>query len=98
MTQPVRPQVTLQAQRTGSDSQTVTARLSAEGDLIIEGEDAGPQVEQFWGNRLTRYEWTNIIRAEHLASLSHALGGYADILALLEARFSGEQVVEVGAF
>ena len=85
--------VRLQADMTEGNRRFVNAFLSAEGDLSIEGQDLGSGVSEFFGAGLTEYEWTVVVRAEHVPSAVAALGGEPDteILDLLGERDQGDE-------
>ena len=74
----------------------LTASLDRDGDLVIEGLDAGDEVERFFGFR--EYEWIWTIRAEHVPGLLRALGASSDVLSALEERFSGDRAAGLKAF
>jgi hypothetical protein len=78
--------VSLRAEREASNRRFLTARLNAAGDLVLEGQDLGPATPD--GDE---YEWFRTVRAAHLPALLAALGESpeADLLAVLEARWSG---------
>src|SRR5262249_28126030 len=64
--------------------------LHDNGDLRIEGQDLGGDVEEFFG--CYEYEFARTIRKEHVPALARLLGGdeMSDVLALVEARFAGK--------
>ena len=82
--------ITLREQCSGKDSRHLWARITEDGDLIIEGQDFGPSVEEFWGAGLSEYEWDITVRAPHIPKLITALGGKDgdNVLSLLAARCS----------
>ena len=82
--------VVLRQDRTPGDFRGLTARLTAGGDLSIEGQDLGSSVEGFWGPGLTEYEWAITVRAREIPRVVAALGGKEgdDVLTLLSARCS----------
>ena len=61
--------------------------IQPNGDLLIEGQDLGPAVEEFFGVR--EYEWKWTVAAEDCERL-RALLGTTDLLAGLVERFSGD--------
>lgn len=81
--------ITLRAEHSDKNVRQLWARVAANGDLIIEGQDLGPGVEAFWGAGSSEYEWTITVRAPHVPSLIAALGGGSgdDVLSLLAGRF-----------
>lgn len=78
--------ITLHESESGKNYHRLDARLSAEGDVVIEGQDLGEIVEAFWG--YPEYEWDITIRAANVPLLVAALSGVAgdDVLSLLAAR------------
>jgi hypothetical protein len=72
-----------------SGTRHLGARMNASGDLLIEGQDLGEGVEQFFGTGTREYEWVWTVRAANIAKLAAALGAKDDVLAALRARFSG---------
>ncbi len=81
--------ITLREDHTGHDVRRLWARVDANGDLLIEGQDLGPGVASFWGAGSSEYEWIITVRAPHIPSLVAALGGRSgdDVLSLLAGRF-----------
>jgi hypothetical protein len=78
-------------------SRRLTAALSSKGDLVIEGRDCGPGVEQVFGVR--EYEWAWTIPAASVGDLLNGLQAAGDdALAALVDRFSGERAAELGPF
>ena len=78
-------------------SRRLTAALTAEGDLVIEGRDYGAGVEAVFGVR--EYEWVWTIPAAGVTALLRALQASSDdVLAALQDRFSGEGAADLGAF
>ena len=78
-------------------SRLLTAALTTEGDLIIEGRDYGPGVERVFGVR--EYEWVWMIPATSVGDLLHVLPAAAgDVLAAFRDRFSGERAADLGTF
>lgn len=84
--------ITLLDEYTGKNSWHLQARVSENGDLIIEGQDLGHCVEQFWGTGYTEYEWEITVRAVHIPKLIVALGGKDgdNVLLLLAARYKDD--------
>ena len=78
------------------DIRELHATLTAEGDLIIDGQDLGDGVEEIFGYR--EYEWRWTIRARDLPILVAALGGDADLLLALGRRFSDERAADLLGF
>jgi len=63
------------------------ASIKTDGDLVIEGQDIGAEVEAFFG--YSEYEWAWTISAKDCDRLLAALGGEPDLLSALGERFSG---------
>ncbi len=84
--------ITLRDEHSGRDSRLLWARLTADGDLVIEGHDVGPGVEGFWGDGLLEYEWILTVRASNVPRLIAAFGGRDGdpVLPLLSARFAAD--------
>jgi hypothetical protein len=72
------------------------ASLTAEGDLVIEGQDRGAGVERIFGVR--EYEWAWTIRAGNVPALLRALGSSSDVLSTLSGRFSGDKAAGLKTF
>lgn len=72
------------------DFRRLTARLTEEGDLSIEGHDSGSGVEEILGPGLTEYEWLITVSASEVPRVVATLGGKEgdDVLELLSARCS----------
>ena len=79
-----------------NDSRRLTASLGPDGDLVIEGLDAGDEVERIFGFR--EYEWVWTIRARHVPRLLRALGASSDVLSALKERLSGDRAAGLKAF
>lgn len=84
-------EITLRDEKSSTGSWSLIARIEDNGGLIIEGQDLGKSVEEFWGS--TEYEWDITVSAENLPRLVSALGGAIgdDPLALLAARFAQDE-------
>ena len=85
--------VVLRDELSPKGSRYLSARLSENGDLSIEGQDLGSGVEEFWGAGLREYEWTIVVGAIHIGKVVAALGGTDgdDVLSLLAARCSDNE-------
>ncbi len=90
--------VTLRDTRDEGGSRYLGARLKADGTLLIEGQDLGPGVENFFGPGLTEYEWAWIIRPPGVRKLKLALACDDDVLAALRDRFSGDAAAGLKPF
>lgn len=88
--------VVLRDERTSSMSRRLSARLTADGDLIVDGQDLGAPVRSYFG--ANEYEWSWTIRKQHLRALLAALGANSDVLAALKARFAPDRGDEIGTF
>ena len=82
--------VTLLDSRTPAGHEHLSARVTTDGDVLIEGQDLGSGVVAFWGSGLSEYEYAHRIASSDVPRLIAALGGKrgADVLALLAGRFS----------
>jgi len=88
--------VVLRDVKDADGSQLLQASLTSRGDIVIEGRDYGPGVEQIFGYR--EYEWVWTIPAASVEDLRHALPATGDVLSALRDRFSGENSAELGPF
>ena len=70
--------ITLIEQRMVDDFRFLGARLLENGDLVVEGQDIGSAVEQFWGER--EYEYQLTVAAQYVPAL---------LLCLLQLHFPG---------
>jgi len=80
--------VMLHEERTDTSWRTLTAYLSKEGDLRVDGQDLSRSMGE--------YEWAYTIKADVLPALLSALGGTAgtaddDLLTLLAAQCTGRE-------
>lgn len=77
--------VVLHEERTQSLWRTLTARVSQEGDLRVDGQDLSRSMGE--------YEWAYTVKAADLPALMNALGGTGDddLLTLLSARCTGRE-------
>ena len=85
--------VKLRGEVSGRDVRSLWAVITESGDLRIEGQDLGPEVERFFGGGNTEYEWDVLVRAPNVAQAVVALGGAPgdDVLTLLSQRYSGRE-------
>ena len=72
------------------------ASIGANGDLVIKGQDLGPEVESFFG--YSEYEWVWTVSAANCDRLLLALGAKTDLLSALGERFSGERAADLQPF
>ncbi len=75
--------------RDAQGARRLEASLTESGDLLVEGHDLGPGVEQIFG--YPEYEWVWTIRAGDIPALLRALGGDSGVLAALSQHFAGER-------
>lgn len=87
--------VNLRTERSKGGSRYLDASLNDDGDLLIEGFDNGPAVEEIFGR--DEYEWVRTVRRPHLSALSSALGGEAGtpILEVLAEKATGDDGYEL---
>lgn len=88
--------VILRNEKRENDSRYLAASYNTDGDLIIEGQDLGENVQSFFG--CIEYEWTWTIRATNLPSLKQALGNSDNVLESLKTRFSNENAAGLITF
>lgn len=88
--------VVLRNSRDSGGTRFLAAELQPGGDIVIDGQDIGPAVEDALGVR--EYEWKWTIRARDLPVLAQALGNPADLLETLGERFSGNNAAGLYAF
>ena len=89
--------VVLREVKDGDGSRLLTAKLSDDGEVVIEGWDFGAGVERVFGVR--EYEWAWTIPADSVGDLLRAMQAATDdVLVALRERFSGEQAAEIGTF
>ena len=89
--------IVLRDERAAGDQRSLGARLSDEGDLLIEGHDGGTSVQSMLG--CSEYEWMWTVRSNDLPVLAAALAKAprhpAPLLEALRMRFSGEAAADV---
>lgn len=88
--------VVLRQERSPGNSRHLSAQITADGNLLIQGQDLGRAVEEVFGSGEVEWEWT--VKAGHIAAFLTALGAAGDILAALQARFSGPDAAGLHAF
>ncbi len=64
MAEPGEHRVTIYNRTGGGDHNTLEAVVKAAGDLVLEGYDIGPGVEEFFGD--SDYEYWHTVKAEHV--------------------------------
>jgi len=81
-------EVILREEIVGLDQRYLSATLNSEGDLVIAGQDLGPAVEQFFGER--EYEWAHTIKKQHIPQFLELLDQdpQADVMTVLQS-FTG---------
>lgn len=90
--------VILQQLKETGRSWSLTARITAAGDLIIEGHDLSADLSGIFGEGVREYEYVITVRAGDLAGLLQALDAGADLLQALKTRFGPPQSLPVRAF
>ena len=87
----------LRSEVSGRDRRSLWAVVTLDGDLRIEGQDLGPEVERIFGAGQNEYEWDVVVRAANVPQAVVALGGAPgdDVLTLLQQRYSGRSASEV---
>jgi hypothetical protein len=85
----------LRDERSGPDRRVLAARIDENGDLLIEGHDLVPGTSPVSGDG--EYEWRHTIAAADIPRLLELLteGGEADVLDVLQARFTGDSSYEL---
>ena len=85
----------LRDERDGQDSRFLSARLSDDGDLLIEGQDLGPGTAMVSDDG--EYEWVRTVAAADLPRLPELIGAAAeeDLLDVLAERFTGDASYEL---
>jgi hypothetical protein len=87
--------VSLRAEHDGRNDRYLSATLNAEGGLVIEGHDRGPQTALVSSDG--EYEWSRTILREHIPQLLILLDEKtdADILSTLERHWTGPNSYEL---
>jgi hypothetical protein len=87
---PVVSKVTLRAEIEESDQRHLWAQIESNGDLVIAGQDLGPTVKQFFGER--EYEWAHTIKKQHIPQFLELLNQdpEANVMSVLQG-FTGER-------
>ena len=67
--------ITLRSERDAPGSRRLDLRRDDAGNIRLEGQDLGNQVEAFWGKGLREYEWVHTIPAGQDRKIRDALGG-----------------------
>ena len=83
-------EVILRAEIVGSDQRHLWAQIDSNGDLVIAGQDLGPSVEQFFGER--EYEWAHTIKKQHIPQFLELFNQdpEADVMSVLQG-YAGER-------
>ena len=81
--------------RDSGGSRHLKASIKPNGDLVIEGQDLGPAVEEFFG--VMEYEWAWTVAAKDCEKLRAVLET-TDLLTALAERFSGENAADLQNF
>ena len=87
---PVVSKVTLRAEIVGSDQRHLWAQIDSDGDLVIAGQDLGPTVVQFFGER--EYEWAHTIKKQYIPQFLELLNQDpgANVMSVLQG-YAGER-------
>ena len=87
---PVVSEVILRAEIVGSDQRHLWAQIDNNGDLVIAGQDLGPSVEQFFGER--EYEWAHTIKKQYIPQFLELLNQDpgANVMSVLQG-YAGER-------
>ena len=87
---PVVSEVILRAEIVGSDQRHLWAQIDSNGDLVIAGQDLGPTVVQFFGER--EYEWAHTIKKQHIPQFLELLNQdpEADVMSVMQG-YAGER-------
>ena len=83
-------EVILRAEIVGSDQRHLWAQIESNGDLVIAGQDLGPTVEQFFGER--EYEWAHSIKKQYIPQFLELLNQDpgANVMTVLQG-YAGER-------
>ena len=87
---PVVSEVILRAEIVGSDQRHLWAQIDSNSDLVIAGQDLGPTVVQFFGER--EYEWAHTIKKQHIPQFLELLNQdpEADVMSVMQG-YAGER-------
>ena len=87
---PVVSNVILRAEIVGLDQRHLWAQIESNGDLVIAGQDLGPSVEQFFGER--EYEWAHTIKKQNIPQFLELLNQDpgANVMTVLQG-YAGER-------
>jgi hypothetical protein len=82
--------VTLRAEIVGLDQRHLWAQVDSNGDLVIAGQDLGPTVVQFFGER--EYEWAHSIKKQYIQQFLELLNQDpgANVMTVLQG-YAGER-------
>lgn len=93
-----RGSVILRDLRDEEGTRYLSAALSEEGNVVIEGQDSGNGVEKIFGVGIREYEWIWTILAVDVPALLSALEAKNDILDEMHKRFSNEEAAKLKPF
>ena len=62
----------------GRDRRSLLAYTAPNGDFVLDGQDLGPAVEQWFGDGLREYEWTRTVAASDVPRLVELLDSSPD--------------------
>lgn len=88
----------LRQTRNEDGTRYLAAKLQANGDIVIEGQDLGNGVERIFGEGIREYEWAWTIRAIDVPKLSEVLGSPPNLLKAFKGRFSGDNAANLFTF
>ena len=76
----------------------LSASLSEEGNLVIEGQDSGDGVAKVFGAGIREYEWIWTILSVDVPTLLLAMESTSDALVAMRKRFSKEAAASLKPF
>lgn len=80
--------IILREKHTVKGKEYLVVPLESNGDLRIDGQDMGVNIEKFWGSGLTDYEYIISVQATDVPSLLKALGSIDEILSAFNEHFN----------
>ena len=80
--------VILRSESSQGNTRALRASINKSGDLVVEGQDLGPQVTDLFGANEYEFGWT--IKAGDVPLLKEAIGEPGDTLKLLKKHFKNE--------
>ena len=88
--------VVLRNEHAKGNSRHLSATYSSTGNLVIQGQDIGSEVESVFG--YSEYEWSWTVQSSDLPNLLTALGIDSNLLVVLKQRFSGAAAGQLGEY